>query len=414
MALLSKIAITSAVALMLCGAAIGWHLAKARASTRKLVDQANTTRTRAEQGDASAQYQLGGLYYHGTGVPQSYNNAFIWYGKAADQGNPKGQYRLASMYYWGWGVQKDYAQAFQWYWKAANQGYANAEYDLSYMYKSGEGVPKDASEALIWCRKAADQGNADAEYALGRAYFEGKSVPQNYAESALWYLKAADQGYPEAEASIGYMYYYGLGSRQDYSQAAQWYRKAANHGDDYSRRALRSMRLPFRAFSRITLLIPLFGSFFFLFQSGGRIRNREQRKAVLAGLLGLVSVGLEIYGHLQFGTLLALAAVNPFFFISGVVSSAFLAVVVHIVWPQTTKIILSIIAIPFLALHVYAAMHYGLRYLTVCPRAFYSVNGWLIGTALALAILQRASGKHTGESSNNNLESASEAQRLEM
>jgi len=390
-----------------------WHFTKARVTTQKLGEEVNSCRMRAEQGDATAAYQLAGLYYQGRGVPQSYNDAVNWYREAAEQGNAKGEYGLGYMYYWGLGVQQDYAQAFQWCWKAADNGYAKAQYDLSFMYQKGEGVPKGVPEALIWCRKAADQGYAKAEYVLGLTYFDGKYLPRDYSESVL-YLKAADQGYPEAESNLGYMYYQGLGVRQDYAQAAYWYRKAAKHGDEYGQRALRSMQLPFRPFSRITLFIALLGSSFFLFHSGGRIRNREQQRAVLAGLLGLLSIGLDLYAHIQFGTLLALSVVNPFYFVRGLVSGVFMATVVYFVWPRTSKIILPILSIPFIVVHVYAAMHYGLRYLAVCPRAFYSANGWLVGTALALAILRWASREGSEKSPNGNQEMASGAQPLRM
>ncbi len=40
----------------------------------------------AEQGDASAQFFLGSMYYVGTGVPQDYAETAKWYRKAAEQG----------------------------------------------------------------------------------------------------------------------------------------------------------------------------------------------------------------------------------------------------------------------------------------------------------------------------------------
>ncbi|TNI10976.1 hypothetical protein CF134_19790 [Aeromonas salmonicida] len=48
----------------------------------------------AEQGDASAQYNLGGMYYYGRGVPQDYKQAITWFHKAAEQGIAIAQYSL--------------------------------------------------------------------------------------------------------------------------------------------------------------------------------------------------------------------------------------------------------------------------------------------------------------------------------
>ena len=75
MTLVSRIAVPSVAVVVICGAAISWHFAKAKATTRKPVEEANSCRTRAEQGDAKAQSQLAGFYYQGRGVPQSYHDA---------------------------------------------------------------------------------------------------------------------------------------------------------------------------------------------------------------------------------------------------------------------------------------------------------------------------------------------------
>ncbi len=45
----------------------------------------------AEQGDADAQFLLGGMYEHGQGVTQNSQQAFGWYQKAAEQGDAKAQ-----------------------------------------------------------------------------------------------------------------------------------------------------------------------------------------------------------------------------------------------------------------------------------------------------------------------------------
>lgn len=62
---------------------------------------------RAEQGDVIAQFGLGAMYYHGTGVPQDYKQAFYWYEKAANQGNSDAQCALGMLYSDGEGVPRD-------------------------------------------------------------------------------------------------------------------------------------------------------------------------------------------------------------------------------------------------------------------------------------------------------------------
>ena len=80
----------------------------------------------AEQGDASAQYNLGQMYYEGQGVPQNYKEAVKWYRLAAEQGNASAQSNLAGNYYQGLGVPKDYVSAHMWINLAASNGEEDA------------------------------------------------------------------------------------------------------------------------------------------------------------------------------------------------------------------------------------------------------------------------------------------------
>ena len=66
----------------------------------------------AEQGDRG-QFSLG--IYKGRGVPQDYAAAVSWFRKAADQGYATAQYNLGIMYDPGQGVPQDYVQAYMWF-----------------------------------------------------------------------------------------------------------------------------------------------------------------------------------------------------------------------------------------------------------------------------------------------------------
>ena len=60
--------------------------------------------SKAEQGNAEAQYKLGLAYINGNGgLPRSNINAVQWYQKAADQGFAPAQCNLGIMYYEGKG-----------------------------------------------------------------------------------------------------------------------------------------------------------------------------------------------------------------------------------------------------------------------------------------------------------------------
>ena len=148
--------------------------------------------------------------------------------KDAEQGDATAQYNLGVMYAEGQGVPQDYQQAVNWFRKAAEQGYASAQYNLGFSYATGEGVPQDYQEAVNWWRKAAEQGYTSAQFNLAVMYAEGRGVPQDYQEAVGWYRKAAEQGHDSAQYNLGAMYAAGRGVPQDYIQAHKWVNLAAS------------------------------------------------------------------------------------------------------------------------------------------------------------------------------------------
>ncbi len=79
-----------------------------------LADDIADLRARANQGDATAQFNLGLMYESGEGVAQDYTQAFFWYRKAADQGDASAQLNLGVMYGRGAGVAQNFVQAHKW------------------------------------------------------------------------------------------------------------------------------------------------------------------------------------------------------------------------------------------------------------------------------------------------------------
>ena len=68
----------------------------------------------AEQGIASAQFNLGMMYARGQGVPQDYQAALKWYRRAAEQGHASAQNNLGLMYERGRGARQDFILAHMW------------------------------------------------------------------------------------------------------------------------------------------------------------------------------------------------------------------------------------------------------------------------------------------------------------
>jgi len=119
-------------------------------------------KTRAEKGDAQAQFQLGRMHELGIDVVPNPVKAVKWYRKAAEQGLAQAQYNLGRMYYAGDGVAQNSKQAVEWLLKAAIQNYDLASNRLGVMYERGEGVIQDYAEAYKWYTRAAEAKNIAA------------------------------------------------------------------------------------------------------------------------------------------------------------------------------------------------------------------------------------------------------------
>ncbi len=87
-----------------------------------------------------------------------YAQALKIFRSLASQGDATAQNNIGSMYYSGYGVTQDYQEALKWYRLAAAQGNAVAQYSIGFMYDNGQGVTQNYQEALKWYRLAAAQG----------------------------------------------------------------------------------------------------------------------------------------------------------------------------------------------------------------------------------------------------------------
>jgi uncharacterized protein len=86
--------------------------------------------------------------------------AFRHWRPLAEQGDATAQYNVGCMYANGWGAAQDYSDAVKWYRKAAEQGLDLAQSNLGRAYENGRGVAQDYSEAAKWFRKPCDEGLA--------------------------------------------------------------------------------------------------------------------------------------------------------------------------------------------------------------------------------------------------------------
>lgn len=177
-------------------------------------------------------HYLGLLYYFGSGVPQSNDEAFRWTNWAAQAEYAPAQFDLAVYYLRGVGVAVDEDAAVKWLDRAAANGHAQAKALRcdQHLY-GGPGGTVDVPRALKLCREAADAGDADAIFALGLLHDAGMLGPANLEQAVSFYRQAADLGHPGAQQLVGISYQFGRGVADDLVESVRWFRRAAAQGD---------------------------------------------------------------------------------------------------------------------------------------------------------------------------------------
>ncbi len=164
----------------------------------------------AEQGDVTAQVQLGDCY-----------SALCFMDLTREDCIEENR---------EWSLEEDERRAYEWYMKAAEQDYPYAQCMVGECYYYGRSVKQSYKQAYEWYMKAAEQDDPDAQYMVGECYYYGRSVKQSYKQAYEWYMKAAEQDDPDAQFKVGECYYYGMSVEQNYRQAYKWYTKAAEQG----------------------------------------------------------------------------------------------------------------------------------------------------------------------------------------
>lgn len=108
---------------------------------------------------------------------------------AADQGKASAQFQLAMQYdLLGFPANSQY-----WLFKAARGGSGTAQYNLYQRYRTGKIVQQDPQKALRWLKAAACSGlvNAQTQIAL-------ELKAQDPLQAYAWLLQASKQHYPAA------------------------------------------------------------------------------------------------------------------------------------------------------------------------------------------------------------------------
>ena len=121
------------------------------------------------------------MYARSLGVTYDGTEAVRWWRKAAEQGEASAQEELGTAYFFGDGVQRDHSEAAKWFRKAAEHGGIFAQTSLGYLYERGEGVPQDYALASMWLNLATAQGQPVAKTEMDR--LAAKMTPNQIAEA---------------------------------------------------------------------------------------------------------------------------------------------------------------------------------------------------------------------------------------
>ncbi|TNE29913.1 MAG: sel1 repeat family protein [Alphaproteobacteria bacterium] len=114
----------------------------------------------------------------------------------AEKGDAAAQYRLSMAYYFGTnGFEKDVRTSLEWLSDAAQGNDAQAQLLLG-LRLMDKGYDTDA---LTWLKRAAAQKNAEAEYRLGVYYLRYDMTGQNYGAGWRLLQKAAEKGDTRAQ-----------------------------------------------------------------------------------------------------------------------------------------------------------------------------------------------------------------------
>ena len=162
----------------------------------------DAVRSKAEAGDAAAEYELGRSMLSRRPTDSELASAMTWLRRSAEQGYAPAEYLYGGIFRDGrW---KDPKQLVHWWMKAAEQGDVNAQVWLGAFYEQGRyGIERDYFKAFKWLSLAAKQGQPDAQVTLGQMYENGRGVPRDYAVAAYWYRKAADHTLNLGGAGLG-------------------------------------------------------------------------------------------------------------------------------------------------------------------------------------------------------------------
>ena len=181
---------------------------------------------RAENGDADAQYQVGGIF--------------------VDAFHCKLESSISTVIMEG--EDDFYGEALKWLTKAARQNHVNAQISLAYLYlhgaHSGLGGDTAFDKSKYWIERAAKTDSKEGMNALGSWHlwlYEDCGLQEDAQHAAYYFLVAARNGHADAQYNLGICYKNGIGVSKSLSKARHWLEKAKAGGNEDASRLLETL-----------------------------------------------------------------------------------------------------------------------------------------------------------------------------
>lgn len=180
--------------------------------------------TLANQGDNTAQRQIGSMYYYGRGgVEKSHEEAAKWFKTAG------WQRMLGICYLYGHGVEQNYEEAAKCFHAADDKDM------LGECYLHGLGVERNVDKTIeLWETACEEQcRNYDVMFKLAHLYGDGIEMKPDYKKALSWWSQLAqnDSGefawegaWPEALYQMALYYYEGKGVKRNLKEALKLFR----------------------------------------------------------------------------------------------------------------------------------------------------------------------------------------------
>ena len=151
------------------------------------------TLKRARKGNALSQNLLG-LWILNSELPDDveiHEDPFELIRLSAEQGFATAQYNMGVIHQTGYlWAEKNEKQAFEWYNKAAKQGCEEAMTSIGWCFYKGIGVEPNLSNALSWLKEAATRGNMRGQLFLAEIYAKDERCCDK-DEAIYWFCQLA-------------------------------------------------------------------------------------------------------------------------------------------------------------------------------------------------------------------------------